>query len=191
MVRRAFVIVSQQPVPGLFSAVRRLHLRDTEHHSTRISKETTSQMSLSLRAPTRTLARFLAVGMVIAVLASCRPMTSPEASLFVSTNSFRRANGLGALAQQDALVDQARGLASAMAARGQLFHSDPNAWNVQWSAVAENVGVSGTIEDIVSRLEASPEHRANMLSTKYTHMAVGTARGKDGRIYAAQLFWRG
>jgi hypothetical protein len=30
-----------------------------------------------------------------------------------------------------------------------------------------------------------------MLSTKYTHQAVGTARGKDGRIYAVQMFWHG
>jgi uncharacterized protein YkwD len=76
-------------------------------------------------------------------------------------------------------------------ARGTLAHSDPYSWNVQWTAVAENVGVSGSMDDIVDRLEASPEHRANMLSTKYTHQAVGTARGKDGRIYAVQLFWRG
>ena len=43
--------------------------------------------------------------------------------------------------------------------------------------VAENVGVSGSMDDIVHRLEASPEHRDNMLSSKYTHQAVGTARG--------------
>jgi uncharacterized protein YkwD len=148
-------------------------------------------MSLSLRAPKRTLARLLAVGMVIAVLASCRPMSSSEATLFVSTNDFRKAHGLPALAQQEALVDEARAWAAAMANAGQLSHSNPDTWNVQWTAVAENVGVSGSIDDIISRLEASPEHRANMLSTKYTHMAVGTARGKDGRLYAAQLFWRG
>jgi len=129
--------------------------------------------------------------MVIAVLASCRPMSSTETNLFVATNNLRRQVGVAPLRQQEALVDQARSWAAAMAASGQLAHSDPNRWNVQWSAVAENVGVSGSIEDIVNRLESSPEHRANMVSTKYTHMAVGTARGKDGRIYAAQLFWRG
>jgi uncharacterized protein YkwD len=147
-------------------------------------------MFLSLRAPTRALARLLAMGMVIAALASCRPMTSPESSLFVATNDVRKQHGLHAYGQQDALVDQARAWAAAMAARGQLAHSDPNSWSVQWTAVAENVGVSGSIEDIINRLEASPEHLQNMLSTKYTHMAVGTARGKDGRLYAAQLFWR-
>lgn len=147
-------------------------------------------MSVSLRAPARPIVRIVAVGLLMAVLASCRPMNSAEVQLFVSTNQFRNQRGLESLGQQDALVDQARAWAQTMAARGALSHSDPNTWRVQWTAVAENVGVSTSMDDLVSRLESSPEHRANMLSTTYTHMAVGTARGKDGRIYAAQLFWR-
>ena len=117
-------------------------------------------------------------------------MNSNETQLFVATNQFRAQHHLAALGQQDALVDQARAWAQTMAARGALSHSDPNTWHVQWTAVAENVGVSTSMDDLVRRLEASPEHSANMLSTTYTHMAVGTARGKDGRIYAAELFWR-
>ena len=147
-------------------------------------------MSRSLRAPARPLVRIVAVGLLIAVLASCRPMNSAETQLFVNTNQFRNQHGLRSLDQQDALVDQARAWAQTMAAQGALSHSDPNTWHVQWTAVAENVGVSTSMDDLVRRLEASPEHRANMLSTTYTAMAVGTARGKDGRIYAAQLFWR-
>jgi len=147
-------------------------------------------MPRSLRAPARPLVRFVAVGLLIAVLASCRPMTSNEVQLFVNTNQFRNQHGLQSLAQQDALEDQARAWAQTMAAQGALSHSDPNTWHVQWTAVAENVGVSTSMDDLVARLEASPDHRANMLSTTYTHMAVGTAKGKDGRIYAAQLFWR-
>lgn len=147
-------------------------------------------MSATLRAPARPIARLLAVGMVIAVLASCRPMSSPEAQLFVSTNQFRNQRGLPSLDQQDALMDQARAWAQTMANNGALSHSNPNNWNVQWTAVAENVGVSGTIGDIIQRLQASPEHSKNMLSTNYTAMAVGVAKGKDGRLYAVQLFWR-
>ena len=147
-------------------------------------------MPRSLRAPARPLVRFVAVGLLIAVLASCRPLNNNEAQLFVATNAFRQQHGLHALAEQDALVDQARAWAQTMAAQGALSHSDPNTWHVTWSAVAENVGTSTSMNDLVARLESSPEHRANMLSTTYTAMAVGTARGKDGRIYAAQLFWR-
>ena len=146
-------------------------------------------MSPLLRASTRPAARLVVAGLLIAVLASCRPMNSSETNLFVATNNLRKSAGLPAYVQQEQLVDQARAWASAMAASGQLSHSDPYQWNVSWTAVAENVGVSSSIDDVIARLEASPDHRANMLSTKYTHMAVGTVRGKDGRIYAAQLFW--
>jgi uncharacterized protein YkwD len=148
-------------------------------------------MSTLSRASARPIARLLVIGLFVALLTSCRPMNSSEANLFVATNDLRASQGLPGYAQQEALVDEARQWAGALAARGSLAHSDPHTWNVQWTAVAENVGVSDSMDDIVQRLEASPDHRANMLSTKFTHQAVGTARGKDGRIYAVQLFWRG
>lgn len=148
-------------------------------------------MLSTLRVPNRPIARLLVAGALIAVLASCRPMSSSEVNLFVATNDLREANGLPALAQQETLLDEARAWAKALAAQGALAHSDPTQWNVAWTSVAENVGVSTSMDDLVQRLEASPDHRQNMLSTKYTHQAVGTALGKDGRIYAVQMFWRG
>ena len=146
-------------------------------------------MSTSPLRSTRVVARLVAAGAIVAVLASCVPLNSSEANLFVATNNLRKANGLAVYGQQDALQTQARSWAASLAARQQLAHSDPHTWNVAWSAVAENVGVAGSIEQVITDLEASAPHRANLLSTQYTHMAVGTARGKDGRIYAVQLFW--
>ena len=148
-------------------------------------------MTTLRRAHTLPLARLVLVGAVIALLSSCRPMNSSEASLFVETNKLRAANGLPAYAQQETLVDQARAWAGAMAESQTLSHSNPYSWNVQWTAVAENVGSAKEIETIIRLLEASPDHRANMLSAKYTHMAVGSVRGEDGKLYVAQLFWRG
>lgn len=148
-------------------------------------------MATFSRASARPLARLVLAGVIALVLTSCIPMSSSEANLFVATNDMRKAQGLPAYAQQEALMDQARDWARALAAKGSIAHSDPNQWNVGWTAVAENVGASGSIDDIIDRLQASPSHAANMLSTAYTHQAVGTARGKDGRIYAVQLFWRG
>jgi uncharacterized protein YkwD len=139
----------------------------------------------------RASARLVLAGLLIALLASCRPMNSAEATLFVATNDLREARGLPILAQQETLVDEARQWAAALAAQGQLAHSDPHGWDVGWTAVAENVGASGSMDEIVDSLQASDAHLHNMLSTKYTHMAVGTARGKDGRIYAVQMFWHG
>ena len=140
----------------------------------------------------RTIAARALIGVVlIAVLASCRPLNSAESHLFGETNALRARSGLPGLAQHDELTDEARAIAARMAAQGSLSHSDPKTWRVSWKAVAENVGAGSSIEQVTSALIASDGHRSNMLSTGYTHMAVGTARGKDGRIYAAQLFWRG
>ena len=143
------------------------------------------------RASARPLARLVLAGLLVALLASCRPMNSSETNLFVSTNELRRDHGLKALAQQGPLMDQARAWAAALAAQRALGHSDPTQWNVAWTAAAENVGAGNSMDEIVQSLQSSPDHRRNMLSTRYTHQAVGTARGKDGRIYAVQLFWRG
>ncbi|HYD10767.1 MAG TPA: CAP domain-containing protein [Acidimicrobiales bacterium] len=153
-------------------------------------------MSSPPRASARTspsrIARLLVGVVMLVVLASaCRPMNGSETHLFRETNAMRAGAGLPALAQHDALTDEARSWAQRLAAQGSLAHSDPHAWRVSWRAVAENVGTAGSIETVTSSLAASPSHRANMLSTKYSHMAIGTARGKDGRIYAVQLFWRG
>jgi len=139
----------------------------------------------------RTIARVLIGLLLIAVLASCRPMNSAETHLFTETNALRARSGLQALGQHDELTDQAREWAARLATQGALSHSDPKTWQVRWQAVAENVGAGSSIEEVTASLIASAGHRENMLSTSYTHMAVGTARGKDGRIYAAQLFWRG
>jgi uncharacterized protein YkwD len=143
------------------------------------------------RASIRLPVRLVFAAALVALLASCRPMTTSEATLFAKTNDLRADHGLPVLEQQDALVDQARQWAQAMAARKSLSHSDPSTWNVSWTAVAENVGVSTSAGDLFARLQASPDHVDHMLSTKYTHLAIGTAVGKDGRIYGVQLFWRG
>ena len=149
-------------------------------------------MMLPSRASARRpLARVLVAALVIALLASCRPMNSSEAHLFAETNELRRSQGLPVLHQHPELVDEARAWAQTLAAQGSLAHSDPHRWRVSWQAVAENVGTAGSIETVYESLASSAGHRQNMLSSKYTHMAIGTARGKDGRVYAVQLFWRG
>jgi uncharacterized protein YkwD len=148
-------------------------------------------MTTLRRVHARPLARLALAGAVIALLTSCIPMNNSEANLFVETNRLRASSGLPAYAQQEALVDEARAWARQMAVSQTLSHSDPYSWSAQWTAVAENVGSGTQMDTIVQSLEASSEHRANMLSTKYTHMAVGSVRGKDGKLYVAQLFWRG
>lgn len=126
----------------------------------------------------------------VAVVTSCIPLTSQEEVLFSRTNELRASQGVPVITYMDELVVRARELARGLAARGQLSHSDLKQMGIAWTAAAENVGRSHSIEDIYERLAASAPHRANMLNASYTRTGVGTARGKDGSVYAVQLFAR-
>lgn len=128
---------------------------------------------------------------VVALASACIPFNSQEQYLFNKTNELRREHGVNAMGGMDELTERARTLAQGLAARGRLGHSDLSQLGVSWTAAAENVARSGSIEDIYRRLAASPSHRANMIDPKYVRTGVGTARGKDGSVYVVQLFWRG
>jgi uncharacterized protein YkwD len=136
-------------------------------------------------------ARFAALAVsVLATAAACLPLSAQENHLHVATNDLRAGAGLPHLIQHDRLVERAREWAATLAAEGRLAHSDLGALGVGWSAAAENVGRSSSIEDITERLIASSPHRANLLSTTFTHTGVGTATARDGTVYAVQLFIR-
>ena len=49
---------------------------------------------------------------------------------------------------------------------------------------------ASSIEDAFAQLAGSTTHRANMLNRAYLLTGVGTARAKDGSVYAVQLFIR-
>lgn len=131
----------------------------------------------------------LVVG-VVALVSACVPFNSQEEHLFNSTNQLRRDHGVNALGGMDELTLRARELAGSLAARGVLAHSDLHELGVAWTAAAENVARSSSIEDVYRRLAASPPHRANMIDARYQRTGVGTARGGDGSVYAVQLFIR-
>ena len=127
----------------------------------------------------------------VAVLSSCVPFNSQEEYLFNKTNQLRRTEGVNAMGGMDELTERARVLARGLAARGRLGHSDLQQLGVRWTAAAENVARSHSIEDVYQRLAASPAHRQNMVNPTYVRTGIGTARAKDGSIYVVQLFWRG
>jgi uncharacterized protein YkwD len=143
----------------------------------------------AFRRSTASLAALL-VG-IVALASACLPYNSQEQYLFNNTNELRREQGVNALGGMDQLTARARTLARGLAARRTLAHSDLHQLGVRWTAAAENVGRSSTIEDVYARLAASPSHRANMVNSTYTRTGVGTARAGDGTVYVVQLFWRG
>jgi hypothetical protein len=79
--------------------------------------------------------------------------------------------------------------AAHMAANRSLAHN-PNATSEVccWQAMGENVGVGGSVSQIQSAFMGSSPHRANILSTTYTQVGIGTARGSDGQLYVDELF---
>ena len=127
---------------------------------------------------------------VVALLAACTPLNSQENYLFHQAQQLRLDNGVKPIYEYEPLTAKARAWAATLATQGRLAHEDLHALGVSWSAAAENIGRAGSIEDVQSMLEASPGHRANMLNGDYLLAGFGTARGKDGSVYAVELFLR-
>jgi hypothetical protein len=117
---------------------------------------------------------------------------STSNSEFVSdTNSARSQNGLRAYSASSDLTSIANEWAAHMASTRTLAHN-PNATSQVccWQAMGENVGVGGSVSEIQQAFMASSPHRANILSSTYTQVGIGTARGSDGRLYVDELFRR-
>ncbi|MGH9188002.1 MAG: CAP domain-containing protein, partial [Acidimicrobiales bacterium] len=104
-------------------------------------------------------------------------------------NAFRLANGLPALTTAGDAMAKAQVHAEAMAAAGDLWHSNPLAAGIDggWTAIAENVGNDESALDVHNLLVASSTHRANMLG-EYNQVGVGAAVGPDGYLYVSQVF---
>lgn len=141
----------------------------------------------------RSGAALLAVALMALVAAGC--IMNPEArSLYDRTNALRASKGLPALAENHLLVTKAQRWAEHLASTGRLSHSklSDGLEDLRWRALGENVAVhsptADTLKTIHDRLAASPEHRANMLDRRFTHLGVGVARSPDGRVWVVQVF---
>jgi hypothetical protein len=142
----------------------------------------------SRRALSAVLTLLMALGLFVALPG--RALAGPdEGSFFSAVNSARSANGLPALAYSGELAAVARRQAERMASSNKLYHN-PNLGSEvsSWQIVAENVGYGPTWSGIQQAFMASPDHRANILDPQLTQLGVGTAVGKDGRLWVAQVF---
>lgn len=139
--------------------------------------------------------RSLQAALVLAVTATLAAPTLASAdsgsdAQFVSdTNAARSQHGLRAYSVASDLTSIANRWAAHMAANRTLEHN-PNATSEVccWQAMGENVGVGGSVSEIQQAFMASSPHRANILSSSYAEVGIGTARGSDGRLYVDELF---
>jgi len=105
-------------------------------------------------------------------------------------NNFRSSNGVAPAVTAGDATAKAQAHANEMAAAGSLFHSSDLASGIQpgWRGIGENVGVSYSLSQVESMLEASTPHRSTMLNGLYNQVGVGVAHGADGRIYVTEIF---
>jgi uncharacterized protein YkwD len=131
------------------------------------------------------------LGLVLLLpMVSMSPASASDESEFVSrTNSARSSHGLAGYAVRYDLTSVARRQAARMASSRSIYHN-PNLGSEvgNWRALAENVGKGGDVASIHNAFMGSSSHRANILSTTYTEVGIGTARGNDGQIYVSEVF---
>lgn len=120
------------------------------------------------------------------------PGTWYYSSNHVMVNMERRNRVVAPLTRKADLDDVARQHALEMAAKGELFHSDPyklHLWLASKSKVmGENVAVGDNIRTIHKNMLENREQTSNMLHRRYTQFGMGTAKSSDGRLFLCQVY---
>jgi hypothetical protein len=118
------------------------------------------------------------------------PSGSDEDGFVGRVGDERSAAGLAGYAVAPDLVDVARRHAVEMQSEQRLFHNPSLASDVSgWDVVGENVGRGGSVEDLHQALMASPSHRENILSPRFTEIGVGVVVDEDdGELWVVQVF---
>ena len=152
-------------------------------------------MSRSARRLLATVAATVTLGTsILLATASAASAASADYDFLSKVNASRSQHGLPALTMMSDLHSLATSWSAHMASGGcgggeDICHNPNLTSDVHnWQAVGENVGVGPDVNAIEDAFMNSPEHRANILDPDYTEIGIGTAVGKDGRLYVTQDF---
>ncbi len=130
-------------------------------------------------------------------------MSAQELEILRLVNEERERDGETALKASPRLVVASRGHSYDMAVRKYLGHDGPagdtpdvrlRSVGVDFKELGENVYMernadSRSLPDrALEGWLSSPEHRANLLSPKYSVTGIGIARSADGAVYVTQDF---
>lgn len=119
-----------------------------------------------------------------------------EVRLLQLHNWERASRGLAPLSLDPAATVVARSWAAELARSGHLRHNPDLVAAVDatvtrdWTRLGENVGSSGTVDQVHVAYMNSPGHRANILGA-YNRAGVGAVRGSDGRLWTTVVFVNG
>jgi uncharacterized protein YkwD len=135
----------------------------------------------------------LGAAVLLSVAAPASASSSADNDFLAKVNAARKAHGLDPLRMVSDLHTLATRWSRHQAHGGcgseVICHNPHLASDVSnWRIVGENVGVGPDVGDIETAFMESPEHRANILEPSYTEIGIGTAIGKDGRLYVTQDF---
>ena len=125
-----------------------------------------------------------------------------EKRAFEQTNAARVKNGLPPLVWDGDVCRMARIHSESMSRQGYFSHVTPEglrlrdrarvAGILQYSVLGENIAYNQGYDDpgafAVERWMASEKHRANILSSEFKAMAIGSFVAPDGSVYLTQTF---
>jgi uncharacterized protein YkwD len=125
-----------------------------------------------------------------------------EKRAFEQTNLMRVKNGLPPFIWDADICRMARIHSESMSRNGYFAHVTPEglrlrdraraAGILQFSVLGENIALSQGFQDpgafAVEQWMQSTKHRANILSSEFRAMAIGSFAGPDGSIYLTQTF---
>ena len=125
-----------------------------------------------------------------------------EKRAFEQTNLIRVQNGLPALKWDADLCRMARAHSENMSDLNYFAHTTPDGQRLRdrarvagiltFKVLAENIAYNQGYEDpgafAVERWMASAKHRANILSSEFSAMAIGTYVAPDGSVFLTQTF---
>ncbi|HET9480010.1 MAG TPA: CAP domain-containing protein [Pyrinomonadaceae bacterium] len=128
--------------------------------------------------------------------------SSIERRAFEQTNQVRAQNGLPSLEWDADICRMARSHSESMFRLNYFSHVTPDGLRLRdraraagvlsFRVLAENIAYNQGYEDpgafAVERWMASPKHLANILSTEFRAMAIGTYVAPDGSVFLTQTF---
>ena len=125
-----------------------------------------------------------------------------ERRAFAETNQVRVKNGLPALEWDGDVCRMARTHSENMSRLNFFSHVTPDGLRLRdraraagiltYTVLGENIAYNQGYEDpgafAVQKWMASPKHRANILSSEFRAMAIGTYIAPDGSVFLTQTF---
>lgn len=124
-------------------------------------------------------------------------VTEEEFEMLKLVNQVRQEQGINLLEIDIRLASSARKKAFDMINNNYFDHISPTfgtpfdmikSDNIEYALAGENLAESGSVEDAFKSLMDSPEHKANILNSRYDRIGIGIIKKESGGLMIVQLF---